>query len=126
MVTLYRPVGPQELGLIADSGWTRFPARLPQQPFFYPVKTFEYAEKIARDWNSTEEDSFFKGYVIRFEMPDEILKRWPWHLAGGYDHQELWVGADELDSFNALIVKGSLVVVARYENGSIIADGSAG
>ena len=33
--TLYRPVGPLELKLIADAGFRRFPPRLPDQPIFY-------------------------------------------------------------------------------------------
>ena len=35
--TLYRPIGAQELALIEASGFTRFPPRLLDQPFFYPV-----------------------------------------------------------------------------------------
>src|SRR5688500_12512032 len=35
--TLYRPVGPEELALIAASGYREFPPRLPDQPIFYPV-----------------------------------------------------------------------------------------
>jgi hypothetical protein len=50
-ITLYRPVGPDELALIRDSGFHRFPPRLPQQPIFYPVLSESYATKIARDWN---------------------------------------------------------------------------
>lgn len=33
---LYRPVNQAELDLIEQSGWRKFPARLPEQPFFYP------------------------------------------------------------------------------------------
>ena len=47
-VTLWRPVGPQELDLIRQSGMRAFPPRLPDQPIFYPVTTEEYAVKIAR------------------------------------------------------------------------------
>jgi hypothetical protein len=32
--TLYRPVGPKELALIAQSGYREFPPRLPDQPIF--------------------------------------------------------------------------------------------
>ena len=35
--TLYRPVGSEELRLIAASGFREFPPRLPGQPIFYPV-----------------------------------------------------------------------------------------
>ena len=51
---LYRPVGLKELELIADSGFRAYPPRLPHQPIFYPVLTFDYAERIARDWNAKE------------------------------------------------------------------------
>jgi hypothetical protein len=46
-----RPVGPEELRLIAASGYREFPPRLPEQPIFYPVMNEEYATQIARDWN---------------------------------------------------------------------------
>jgi hypothetical protein len=47
--TLYRPVGEAEMALVRASGFKRFPPRLPEQPFFYPVLTEEYATHIARD-----------------------------------------------------------------------------
>ena len=53
-LTLYRPVGPEELQLIEQSGWTKFPPRLPEQPIFYPVMNEAYAVQIARDWNVRE------------------------------------------------------------------------
>jgi hypothetical protein len=34
-ITLYRPVGPEELALIAAGGYRHFPPRLPEQPIFY-------------------------------------------------------------------------------------------
>lgn len=36
---------------VEAAGWREWPARLPEQPIFYPVLTEEYATKIARDWN---------------------------------------------------------------------------
>ena len=50
-VTLWRPTGPNELALVAETGWSRWPPRLPDQPIFYPVLNREYATKIASDWN---------------------------------------------------------------------------
>ena len=54
---LYRPVGQREYELIEASGFRRFPPRLPEQPFFYPVANEEYATQIARDWNTGDEAS---------------------------------------------------------------------
>lgn len=58
--TLYRPVGPNELKKIEDSGWKKFPLRLLEQPIFYPVLNEEYAIQIARDWNVPASGSGYK------------------------------------------------------------------
>lgn len=117
---LYRPTGPRELELVAQSGWTAWPPRLPDQPIFYPVLTFEYAEKIARDWNSTREDSKFTGFVTRFEVDDAFAARYPVELAGGLEHRELWVPAGDLPEFNRHIM-GKIEVVAEYRRGKRVA-----
>jgi hypothetical protein len=54
---LFRPVGENELRLIAELGYREFPPRLPGQPIFYPVLNEEYATQIARDWNAKNSDS---------------------------------------------------------------------
>ena len=113
---LYRPTGAKELALVAETGRKAWPPRLPDQPIFYPVLTFDYAEKIARDWNSTREDSDFSGYVTRFEIDDAFAARYPVELAGGQAHKELWVPAEELEEFNRHIV-GKIEVVAEYRRG---------
>jgi hypothetical protein len=65
VTVLYRPVGQREFELIEASGFRRFPARLPEQPFFYPVTNEAYATHIARDWNTRDEASGWTGYVLR-------------------------------------------------------------
>ena len=77
---LYRPVGPHEKELIAASDWTRFPPRLPEQPFFYPVLNDVYATRIARDWNVPASGS---GYVTRFEVRKSFLDNYEVHQVGG-------------------------------------------
>jgi hypothetical protein len=61
----FRPVGAEELELIAASGYTAFPPRLPHQPIFYPVLNEEYAREITVKWNAPS-DPGRKGYVTRF------------------------------------------------------------
>jgi len=109
-ITLWRPVGPKELKLIEDSGWRDFPPRLPDQPIFYPVTTREYAIKIARDWNVPASGG---GYVTEFDVRADFLERYPVETAGGRAHQEYWIPANELASFNAAIV-GAIRVVDRF------------
>jgi hypothetical protein len=68
-ITLWRPVGTQELELIVATGMRAFPPRLPEQPIFYPVLTEAYATKIARDWNAPRGG----GYVTRFQVRADFL-----------------------------------------------------
>jgi hypothetical protein len=108
--TLYRPVGPEELKLIVDSGWTAFPPRLADQPIFYPVTNEPYAIQIARDWNVKASGS---GYVTRFEVDSAFLERYPIQTVGGREHTELWVPAEELEEFNRHIV-GKIEVTQSF------------
>lgn len=100
-LTLYRPVGPAELELIAASGWREFPPRLPDQPIFYPVLNMPYAEQIARDWNVPASGS---GHVTAFEVDAAFAARYPRRIVGGREHEELWVPAEDLAEFNRHVV----------------------
>jgi len=101
LVTLYRPVGPEELELIKQSGWTRFPPRLPEQPIFYPVVQEAYAARIAKDWNVPSSGA---GFVTRFAVEAEYLGQFEEHHVGGREHAEYWIPAERLDEFNGHIV----------------------
>ena len=113
-VTLYRPVGRAELQLIEESGWRRFPPRLPSQPIFYPVLSEEYATEIARDWNTKDPASDNAGYVTRFEVEAEFLARYEVHTVGASRHREYWIPAEDLPAFNERIV-GVIEVVAKFD-----------
>lgn len=91
---LYRPVGIQELRLIADSGFNAFPPRLPFQPIFYPVLNFEYAQQIARDWNTKDSASGFAGFVTKFVVDDSYISRYEIQVVGAKQHQEFWIPAE--------------------------------
>ncbi len=112
-VTLWRPIGRAELDLIEQTGWTRFPPRLPGQPIFYPVLNEDYATKIARDWNTKDPASGYVGYVLRFEVEADYVSRFEPQRVGGAGIDELWVPAEELDDFNDHIV-GHIELVAEH------------
>jgi len=109
-VTLWRPVGPAELRLIAEAGYRAFPPRLPEQPIFYPVLNEAYAVQIARDWNVKADGA---GYVTRFDVRQDFLAAYPVQQAGGRDHLEYWIPAEDLAAFNAAIV-GLIEVVEEF------------
>ena len=111
VTTLYRPVGPKELALIKQSGWTKFPPRLPEQPIFYPVMNEAYAIQIARDWNVPASGS---GYVTRFNVRTSYLQKFNVENVGGDIHNELWVPAEELEEFNSNIV-GLIKVTQTFQ-----------
>ena len=109
---LFRPVGQQELDLIQASGFTEFPSRLPEQPIFYPILNEGYAIQIARDWNAKHNPDKV-GYVTRFYVSSEYLKRYEIQTVGGSVHQEYWIPAEDLAEFNRNIV-GKIEVVAEF------------
>jgi hypothetical protein len=112
-LTLYRPVGPEELALIRESGFRRFPPRLPQQPIFYPVLSEAYAIKIARDWNVKASGA---GYVTRFAVSRSFLDRYQIQAAGGSTHLEYWIPAEDLPEFNENIV-GPIEIISEFFSG---------
>lgn len=111
---LFQPLGQKELDLIRESDFTAFPPRLPEQPIFYPVLNEEYATQIARDWNAKHDESRV-GYVTRFRVKNEYLRRHQIQTVGGSVHQEYWIPAEELDEFNQNIV-GSIEIIGQYRN----------
>ena len=111
LVILHRPVGLEELRLIAEADYGAFPPRLPEQPIFYPVLDFEYAEMIARDWNTNSHS--YAGFVTRFEIDDDYAGQFEVHTVGSGICQELWAPAEELERCNAHIV-GKITVEAAY------------
>ncbi len=111
-MVLYRPVGPKELELIKESGWRKFPPRLFWQPIFYPVLSEEYAIQIARDWNVKESGS---GFVTKFEIDEQYVKKFEVQNVGGEIHNELWVPAEELEEFNSNII-GLIGVTKEFHN----------
>ncbi len=113
-VTLFRPVGPEELALIAATGYRAFPPRLPEQPIFYPVLNEEYARQIARDWNVPASGL---GYVTRFQVSSHFLRRYQPQTVGGSIHQELWIPAEDLPELNRNIV-GLIEVIAEFRRGA--------
>jgi hypothetical protein len=111
---LFRPVGQKELDLIKESGVTAFPPRLPEQPIFYPVLNEDYATQIARDWNAKMEETKV-GYVTRFTVRTEFLRRYEVKTVGGSIHREYWIPAEGLAEFNENIV-GQIEVIAEYRD----------
>jgi hypothetical protein len=113
---LYRPTGLTEICLVRDADWKAWPPRLPDQPIFYPVTTFAYAEKIARDWNSKGPAPHDIGFVTEFDIVETFAAQYPVQLAGGREHAELWVPAEDLVAFNDALI-GKIAVVAAYQDG---------
>jgi hypothetical protein len=98
------------LELIQKADMRAFPPRLPEQPIFYPVLSEEYAVKIARDWNVPASGA---GFVTRFEVRRRFLEGYSVKQAGGADHSEYWIPAEQLSAFNEAIV-GKIAVIAEF------------
>ena len=104
---LFRPVGQAEYDLIAQSNFTVFSPRLPEQPIFYPVLSERYAREISEKWNRRHADSQYTGYVTTFKIDDAYFPNFPVQTVGASYHQELWIPAEELERFNHHIIEKS-------------------
>jgi len=109
-ITLYRPAGPEEVELVKNSGFRRWPPRLPMQPIFYPVTNERYAVEIASRWNVKDSGV---GYVARFEVCASYMSRYEIQIVGSAHHAEWWVPAEDLESLNDNFV-GKIEVIGEY------------
>ena len=109
-ITLYRPTGPIELDLVRQSGFRRWPPRLPEQPIFYPVTNEQYAIEIASQWNTKDSKI---GYVTRFQVKAGFMSQFAIQKVGGAHHTEWWIPAEELEMLNDNIV-GFIEIIGEY------------
>ncbi len=109
-VTMYRPVGPKEKALLEEAEFSKWPDRLPHQPFFYPVTNEQYASEIAEKWNVPASG---EGFVTKFEVKREFVDRYEVHKVGGRDHTEWWIPAEDLEELNQNLV-GPIEIIKAY------------
>lgn len=109
-VTLYRPTGPAELELVRQTDFRRWPPRLPEQPFFYPVTNEQYAIEIASGWNTKHSGV---GFVTRFEVRASFMSRYAIQTVGSSHHTEWWIPSEDLEALNDNIV-GRIEVIGEY------------
>ncbi|MGJ8559455.1 MAG: hypothetical protein ACSHX3_04390 [Litorimonas sp.] len=117
-VTMYRPVGKNELALIEQNGFTAYPPRLPGQPIFYPVLNEGYARQIAKDWNSRI-NADKEGYVTRFAVHADVASKYKPEIVGAKEHEEIWVPAEDLPAFNNAII-GKIEVIVKYAEDQLV------
>ena len=110
-ITLYRPTGPAELQFVKDSGFTKWPPRLPEQPIFYPVTNEAYAKEIAIKWNIKDSKV---GYVTKFQVNKEFMANYEIQQVGAAHHTEWWIPADDLEELNKNIV-GLIEIIGDYK-----------
>ena len=73
LVTLCRPTGKNELKLVEESGYKRWPPRLEGQPIFYPVTNEKYAIEITVQWNVPQTGI---GDVTAFNVKKEFMDKY--------------------------------------------------
>jgi len=107
---MYRPFGPKELLALAETNFSAWPPRLPEQPIFYPVTNRDYANQITAQWNVPEGAA---GFVAKFRVSNEFADRYPVQQVGGREHTEWWIPAGELDEMNRNLI-GSIEITDAH------------
>lgn len=109
-VVMYRPTGPEEYELVANSGFTKWPPRLEGQPIFYPVTNEKYAREITEQWNIRDSGV---GYVFKFLVKQSFVEKYNVEKVGGQNHTEWWIPSEKMDELNNSIV-GKIEMIGRY------------
>ena len=109
-VVMYRPTGPEEYQLVADSDFTEWPPRLAGQPIFYPVTNETYAREITEQWNIRDSGV---GYVFTFLVKRSFVDSYSLEKVGGKNHTEWWIPAEKMTELNDSIV-GKIEMIGRY------------
>ncbi len=107
-VTMYRPCAQKEMDLVIESGYKKWPPRLPDQDIFYPVTNEAYAHEV-NEWNVKQ---FGIGYVTRFEVNSRFVEQYNIEVVGGSNHTEWWIPVAELEELNKNII-GKIEVIAK-------------
>jgi hypothetical protein len=81
------------------------------------VTSPEYAAQIARDWNTKA--SSFAGYVTSFNFSDDYISTFDRHVVGSAIHEEYWIPAEQLPTFNSAI-RGPIEVEAAFFGESFV------
>ncbi len=90
------------------------------KPVFYPSLTYDYACKLAKEWNAIDHLSEFVGIVVGFNVPPDFLNKYEQLVTGEYETKDLWVTVAELYMLNQ-VIEGRITVYKVY-----LGDGYAG
>ena len=113
IVEMFRPTGPEELQLVVESGFKKWPPRLPMQPIFYPVTNEQYAKEIAVKWNIKDSKV---GFVTKFCVRKSFMDNYQIEQVGASHHTEWWIPAEKLEELNENIV-GLIEIIGEYTDG---------
>jgi hypothetical protein len=111
-VTLYQPVGMEELQQIMASDWKAFPPHDPEQPIFRPVLDEAFAAQLARDWNAAH-TTYRRGYVVRFTVSQAFMRAYESKASGVRGHEEYWIPPEDLSLLNAAI-QGQIAIAGTF------------
>ena len=82
---------------------------------------FEYAAQIAKEWNTPDEFSGYCGFVTAFDVDSDYAAQFDVQNVGGFEHNELWIPAEEFAEFNQHIV-GRIEVLAAFYGEKYVGD----
>lgn len=111
LITLYKPLTPQQLAVVITSGWRTFVPEFPEQTHFFAKLHQRYAELIARMWCVSQ---YSAGYVAVFEVEDWFIGQYDIVTIAYEEHREYQIPIEDLDSLNRHIV-GPIDVISAFQ-----------
>lgn len=114
-LTMYRPVGPDELTLIKDSGFREFPPPLSAAAnFLWVVTSVDYAHEIAEGWLACREGS---AVVVEFSVHKDFITRNQNRMRSDARGSVLWIPREDIDDFNLHLLGDIRCHLAAHHRG---------
>ncbi len=101
-ITLYRPLSQEGIAYLLKSGFKAFNPDLGRQNFFYPLTSYHWARRLAREWSRL---SHAETGLAEFRVPFSFIETFERFEFDGSGYSEYRVPQDQMQQLNAALIE---------------------
>jgi len=101
-ITLYRPLSQAGIAYVLRSGYTAFNPQLGRQNFFYPLTSYHWARRLAREWSRVSHE---ETGLAEFRVPLSFIEQFERFEFDGSGYSEYRIPADQMILLNAALLE---------------------
>jgi len=101
-ITLYRPLSQSGIAYVLRSGYTAFNPQLGRQNFFYPLTSYHWARRLAREWSRVSHE---ETGLAEFRVPLSFIEQFERFEFDGSGYSEYRIPAEQMILLNAALLE---------------------